>query len=122
MALVVDEYGDLQGVVTLEDLLEEIVGEIEDEHDQDQKEFTKEGNSILVSGRFPVHQANREFDWSLQEGEDAVTIGGLLIEVAQHIPLVGERIKIDNLEFRIMAKKRQSIMKVRVKTIGQKEE
>lgn len=123
MALVVDEYGDLQGVVTLEDLLEEIVGEIEDEHDQDEKEFTKEDNgSVLISGRFPVHQANREFDWSLPEDEDAVTVGGLLTEISQHIPLVGERIVIDNLEFRIMAKKRQSIMKVRVKVLENKSE
>jgi Mg2+/Co2+ transporter CorB len=121
MALVVDEYGDLQGVVTLEDLLEEIVGEIEDEHDKNSKEFIEENNgAILISGRFPVHQANREFGWSLPEDEDSVTIGGLLTEVAQHIPLVGEKIQIDNLEFRIMAKKRQSIMKVHVSQIGKK--
>lgn len=123
MALVVDEYGDFMGVVTLEDLLEEIVGEIEDEHDKEHVEFEEEANGVvLLYGRFPVHQANREFNWNLPESEEAVTIGGLLTEVAQHIPLVGERIKIDNLEFRVMAKKRQSILKVRVTTLEEPEE
>ncbi len=123
MALVVDEYGDLQGIVTLEDLLEEIVGEIEDEHDKGKKEFSEHSDgAIIISGRFPVHQANREFDWKLPDSEESVTIGGLIIEHLQRIPLIGEKIVINNLEFKIMAKKRQSIVKVKVTKIATEEE
>jgi Mg2+/Co2+ transporter CorB len=85
-ALVVDEYGALQGLVTLEDILEEIVGEIEDEHDTKVEGLRPQADgSVHVDGHVTVRDLNRAMDWRLPEGE-AVTIAGLVIHEAQTIP------------------------------------
>ena len=90
-ALVVDEYGALMGMVTLEDILEEIVGDIADEHDV---AFTgvriNADSSYAVRGTVTVRDLNREFEWTLPD-EDASTIAGLVIHEAQRIPEVGQR-------------------------------
>ena len=119
MGLVVDEYGDLLGLVTLEDVLEEIVGEIEDEHDVVSSDFMhhKDG-SITVSGDYPIRDANREFDWNLPEDEDAVTLSGLIIEETQRIPSVGETITIENVTFKVLKREQQVLTRLK----GQKTE
>lgn len=113
MGIVVDEYGDIQGVITLEDILEEIVGEIEDEHDEPNIEFNRhEDGSIVMGGSFPVRDANREFGWDLPDDE-SVTVGGLVTATAERIPTVGEEIEIAGVTFRVLAKRHQAITRLR---------
>lgn len=114
LALVVDEYGDLMGLVTLEDILEEIVGEIEDEHDLKSVDFIEEAaDQTLVSGHYAVRDANRELGWNLPE-EEAVTIAGLMVETLGHIPTVGEKLTIGAFTLTVVTKKRHAIVKIRV--------
>jgi Mg2+/Co2+ transporter CorB len=93
-ALVVDEYGALQGLVTLEDILEEIVGEIEDEHDVDIAGVKPmEDGSVVVNGDVAIRELNRAMDWDLPD-EDAVTVAGLLIHETRRLPQVGQSFTI----------------------------
>ncbi len=90
-ALVVNEYGDLLGFVTLEDILEEIVGEIEDEHDQDKLELLKNRDgSVIVDGSIPIRALNRALDWRLPDSPNISTMAGLVIDQAGEIPNMGE--------------------------------
>ncbi len=90
-ALVVDEYGAFMGVTTLEDILEEIVGEIYDETDTSATNIkTLQNGSILVPGETTIRDINRQFNWSLSD-EDATTIAGYVIHIAESIPLTGQK-------------------------------
>jgi Mg2+/Co2+ transporter CorB len=113
-ALVVDEYGALQGLVTLEDILEEIVGDIEDEHDTAVQGLRREADgSIVVDGGVTVRDLNRAMDWDLPEDE-AVTIAGLVIHEAQAIPDVGQTFIFRRHRFQILQRQRNQITSVRV--------
>ena len=94
MAFVIDEYGDLQGLITLEDILEEIVGEIFDEFD---KQITGpeilEDKSVIVDGAMTIRDLNKLMDWKLED-EEASTIAGLVIDVAQKLPLLMKQLKL----------------------------
>lgn len=114
-ALVVDEYGALMGVLTLEDILEEIVGDIQDEYDEEIAgiERLKEGGAIL-QGDLPVRDVNRAMDWKLPD-EEAVTIAGLVIHESQTIPEVGQTFAYYGYRFEILKKQRNQIVSLKVK-------
>jgi Mg2+/Co2+ transporter CorB len=113
-ALVVDEYGALQGLITLEDILEEIVGEIEDEHD-----LAIEGvrvqpdGSVNVDGSVALRDLNRALDWDLPD-DQAVTVAGLVIHEAQMIPKVGQTFIFHGHRFQIVRRERNQITGLRV--------
>ncbi len=113
-ALVVDEYGALMGVITLEDIIEEIVGDIQDEFDEVIKGLTvnKDG-SVSVAGDLPIRDLNRARDWSLPDDE-AVTVAGLVIHEAQTIPDSGRVFSFHGYRFEILSKVKNQITKLKV--------
>lgn len=101
-AIAVDEYGGTAGVVTLEDILEELVGEIEDEHDQESKNFSKVREGVFeVEATMSIDEANQEFGLNLPDEEDYDTIAGYILAILGRIPSVGETIHCDKGEIRI---------------------
>jgi Mg2+/Co2+ transporter CorB len=113
-ALVVDEYGALQGLVTLEDILEEIVGEIEDEHDLAVEGVRRQTDgSVLVDGEVAVRDLNRAMDWNLPD-DQAVTVAGLVIHEAQAIPDRGQTFIFHHHRFQILSRQRNQITLLRV--------
>jgi len=113
-ALVVDEYGSFLGIVTLEDILEEIVGEIDDEHDDRVSGVTMEPNgSFLVDGRVTIRDLNREFEWGLPD-EEAATIAGLILHEARRIPEAGQRFMFFGFRFDIVQRERHQITEIRI--------
>ena len=113
-ALVVDEYGSLMGVITLEDILEEIVGDIQDEYDDglDGIKRLKEGGA-LVRGDIAVRDLNRAMDWKLPD-EEAVTIAGLVIHESQTIPEAGQTFAYYGYRFEIRERERNQIRLMKV--------
>ncbi|MEO8113479.1 MAG: HlyC/CorC family transporter [Phenylobacterium sp.] len=115
-ALVVDEYGVLQGLVTLEDILEEIVGEIEDEHDIAVPGVRAEPDgSVRVDGSVTIRDLNRAMNWDLPDDE-AVTVAGLLIHEAQKIPEVGQTFTFHRHRFRVMERKGNQVTVLQIST------
>lgn len=113
-AMVVDEYGALQGLVTLEDILEEIVGEIDDEHDAVFTAIRKQSDgSIHVDGDMPIRDLNRAMDWDLPD-DDAVTVAGLVIHEARTIPEPGQTFIFYDRKFQIMRKLRNQITALKI--------
>ncbi len=113
-ALVVDEYGALQGLVTLEDILEEIVGEIDDEHDEAIHGVRRQADgSVHVDGDVTVRDLNRFMDWNLPD-EHAVTIAGLVIHEARAIPEPGQNFLFHGHRFQILRRQRNQITGLRV--------
>jgi Mg2+/Co2+ transporter CorB len=114
-ALVVDEYGALMGLVTLVDILEEIVGEIRDEHDHGIGRVRPQSDgSYIVDGTVTIRDLNRQFDWSLPD-EDAATIAGLVINQAKMIPNVGQTFAIGGFTFEILRRQRNQITQLQVR-------
>ncbi len=111
-ALVVDEYGSFLGIVTLEDILEEIVGEIDDEHDDQVSGVTVQPDgSFLVDGRVTIRDLNREFEWGLPD-EEAATVAGLVLHEARRIPEVGQRFMFFGFRFDIVQRERHQITEI----------
>lgn len=103
LAVVVDEFGGVSGIVALEDLIEEILGDIEDEHDTNSVIARKiSDNEYILSGRMEIEKANETFNLNLPESDDYQTIGGLILNECQSIPKVNEVIKTDQFTFRII--------------------
>lgn len=117
-ALVVDEYGALQGLITLEDILEEIVGDISDEFDVNPAQPVKqtETGDFLVDGAMTIRDLNRAMDWNLPD-EEANTIAGLLIHEAQIIPVVGQVFSYHGFRFEILTKKANRITKLKIRPL-----
>jgi CBS domain containing-hemolysin-like protein len=114
MAIVVDEYGGTAGLVTVEDLLEEIVGEIRDEYDVESETVTAEGEGTFVfSGKVSVDEVRERLDVEI-EREGFETVGGFLLSHLGRMPYVGEIVEIDELIFEVLEVERRRISKVRV--------
>lgn len=113
-ACVVDEYGDLQGIITLEDVIEEIVGPITDEHDRHSDEIIKKSDTeYVIKGTTTIRDVNRELDWNLPD-DDANTIAGLIIHKIARIPNRGEIIELFNFKIIILKKTANKIDSLRI--------
>ena len=113
-AIVVDEYGALQGLVTLEDILEEIVGDIEDEYDAALVGIRRQPDgSVNVDGMVAIRDLNRAMDWTLPD-EDAVTVAGLVIHEAQTIPDPGQTFIFHHHRFQVLRRQRNQITALKV--------
>jgi Mg2+/Co2+ transporter CorB len=114
LACVVDEYGDLQGIITLEDILEEIVGQIYDEHDTGKsKIIAKSKSEFIVDGSVPIRDLNREFNWQIPENE-ATTLAGFIITKMERLPNQGEFIIEKNLKMIVQKKSENRIKTIQV--------
>lgn len=117
LAVVVDEYGGLEGIVTLEDLLEEIVGEIQDEYDQEKPLFVRDADgTILVEGKAPIKELNEGLQLSL-EGGPGHTLAGLILTSLGRIPEPREEVVLNGLSIRIEEVSKHTIRKVRIMRI-----
>ncbi len=116
-AFVVDEYGGWRGVVTLEDIIEEIVGDIEDEHDEEETGIQKVGeDAYYVVGGLSVRDLNRHLDWNLPD-ENASTIAGLLIHEIQAIPSVGALFDVHGFRFTVVSKDGARVTRLRIEKL-----
>jgi len=114
LAIVVDEYGEVEGLVTLEDILEEIVGDISDEHDIDLKGVKPQPDgSLIVDGGVPIRDINRAMDWSLPDDE-ATTIAGLVIHEARAIPDQNQQFTFHGLRFLVLKKERNRLLSLKL--------
>ncbi|WP_370230561.1 HlyC/CorC family transporter [Cognatishimia sp.] len=117
-ALVVDEYGALRGLITLEDILEEIVGEITDEFDPAAEHPIRqsEDGQFLIDGAMTIRDLNRASDWNLPD-EEANTVAGLVIHEAQTIPVVGQVFAFHGFRFEVVARKDNRITRLKVRPL-----
>ena len=119
MAIVMDEYGGIAGLVTIEDVLEEIVGEIEDEHDSQQGDLIKKlsKNEYRVSALISIEEFNQEFKSNLGN-KDFETLGGIVMHHFSKFPKVNDAISIENLRFIIASKDKRRLKKIKVVKSG----
>ena len=128
MVLVVDEHGGIDGLVTLADLIETIVGEIDDEHDNEDDEpqmYLDEDNSLIADGRIHIDHFEQEFGELLKksEREECDTLGGLVFTIAGRVPAHGEILKHSSgMEFEILDGDSRRINKIRIRNIPQRED
>ncbi len=118
MAIVVDEYGNAAGLVTIEDVLEQIVGKIEDEHDDEPKAYISQRSEreFIVSALTPIEDFNEHFSADLEDDE-CDTIGGLILQRLEHFPKKGEKVEIDDFGFEVLRadNRRVHLLKLKLK-------
>jgi magnesium and cobalt transporter len=117
MAIVVDEYGQAAGLVTIEDVLEEIVGEIEDEHDDHEDEgyiFQRSPNEFMIKALIPIEEFDEYFSTHLATDEYD-TIGGFVLSQLEHMPKKGESLIIDNMRFEIIRADNRRVHLIKLK-------
>jgi len=114
MALVVDEYGGTSGIVTIEDIIEEIFGEIRDEHDdEDLTEIALDDNTFILSGRVEIDYLNDKYQWGLPEGEYD-TLGGLVLSINENLPELNQIITFSKFSIEILSKEDTKIEKIKL--------
>ena len=120
IAVVVDEFGGTAGIVTMEDIIEEIFGEIDDEHDQEQYVQEKiADDEFIFSARLEIDMINEKFRIGLPEKEEYETLGGMIINYAETIPEKGDEFNIENFNIKILEVEETKIIKVQLKLIQQ---
>jgi Mg2+/Co2+ transporter CorB len=122
LALVVDEYGEVQGLITLEDILEEIIGDIADEHDVTVEGVRRQPDgSVNVDGSVPIRDLNRVMGWSLPEDE-ATTVAGLVIHEARIIPEPGQAFTFHGFRFQVLRRNRNRITALRITPLNREQQ
>jgi putative hemolysin len=119
MAIVIDEFGGTEGIITMEDILEEIVGEIHDEYDEELKEVESSSDgSFLVNARINIADFNEKFSVEIPESNDYDTISGFLHKITGHIPELNEEINHHNIHFTIVKKSQRRLRQVKVTIVN----
>lgn len=119
LAIVVDEYGGTAGLVTIEDIVEEIIGEISDEFDRERRFITELGpNEWVVDGLLSVHEANETLGWDLPPSEEYETVAGWVLVALGHIPTGGEVIEHHDLRVTVDLVRRRRIARLRVSRVS----
>ncbi len=117
LALVVDEYAELAGLITIEDVLEEIVGEIEDEYDEEEKYVRKRKGFYLVDAQMPLDSFNHYFNMALS-CDEVETIGGCMVKELAHIPHVGEQLQLDSLLLEVTKSDGRRVQEIKVSALN----
>ncbi len=120
MAVVVDEYGSTAGIVTMEDMVEEIVGEIHDEHEPERDFRQEPDGSYVVSGSFDLGRLGDLLEFRAPEGTESTTVGGLVTEWLGHVPAVGEEAERDGIQIKVLAANNLRVDQVRVAKAAEK--
>ena len=117
MALVVDEYGGISGLVTIEDLLEELVGEIHDEYDTESPVVQVADGQMLIDASISLRDLKEDYHVQLPESPDYETLGGLLITLLQKMPQVGDEVVVEEKRLRVVEMVGKRIAKVRLQEL-----
>jgi Mg2+/Co2+ transporter CorB len=119
MAIVIDEYGSVQGLITLEDILEEIVGEIKEPDERNEINIIKSKSGLYkVSGKTLIYDLNKKLNWQLPQKEEALNISAYIINYLGRIPEEKEMLTIENFYFEIVKKNHNDIILVKIKKIN----
>ena len=119
IAIAVDEYGGTAGLVTVEDLLEEIVGEIRDEYDvEEQQVQLVTPNEAIVDARLPIEELGEMFDLDIEKDQDFDSIGGFIVNELGRMPNVGDQVGIDGIRLKVLSVTGRRVKKVRVTKVG----
>lgn len=115
MSIVVDEYGNTAGLVTLEDLVEQLVGEIHDEHDPDRDVMTQPDGSYVLAGNFDVDRLEELVGFRANEDTESTTVGGLVTEWLGHVPAAGENVEREGIRIEVLSSSELRVEQVRVR-------